>query len=344
MVGGMAFAVSALVKITQVPTRIGTIVSMTSEGIPLVLFDEATAPVKGRIAFPVSREQLERAIVEQQAVIGCFAEGDTTPTILMSRNQPPPLHCPDDESVDLDTLLAMIQIMRGNRQAPSTVGGAVRMRLRELQAPVRLARHNDARFCIEALARLPDVTHDLSPDQLDDLFALVSELHARGTAASKSEEKEASRWRREAGPRISRLQRKLDASRNAEADLRKQLTRIDIDASALQSAVHSSLSDDLPSLREVVGMTQPLRWRPDAKVALFDFFVGQCGVGKDDAEVRVGKIVNLVFDSNISVIEQPTSRSDERRGSEAVRKAVERKRASERKMRVGQVTQNPPQS
>ena len=208
------------------------------------------------------------------------------------------------------------------------------MRLRELQAPIRFARHNDPSFCIEALGRLPEVTRDLSPDQHDDLLALISELHARTLRRRK-----AKRRRRAAGVvRPAPVSRSFNAKRTPPATPRppqKELTRIDIPsgASVLQSAVNSSLPDDLPSVEQVVRMTQPPRSRPDAKVALYDFFVNQCGLEKNDAEVRVGKIVNHILGLKVAVIEQPRSRTDERKGSEAVRKAVSRRRTSDKSRR-----------
>jgi len=326
-------------KVTQIPTFFGTIVSVTADGAPLVLPDNATEPVEGRIAFPVSRADIERSIAERLTVIGKYVNGDTSkpPTILMGRNLPPRLDAPDDESVDLDTFLAGIHIMRCKGQPPSTVGGAVRRRLRELQTPIRLLRHTDANFCIESMAQLPEMTHDLSPDQRDDLLSLVAELHARGTAASVKEEKEANRWRRDAAVRLKKLRGKVEATRKTFGDLEKALTRADVPASTLGSVLQSvtlaSRSDDLPSSDEAIRMTQPPRSRPNPKVALYNFFVER-GVRKDDAAGRAGKIVNLVLKSNVAVVEQPRPRSDDRRGSEAVRKAVERENAAERKKRI----------
>jgi hypothetical protein len=56
--------------------RIGTVVALTPDGAPLVLFDGAATTTPARLAVPATFERLERAIIQRQPTVLVFENGD----------------------------------------------------------------------------------------------------------------------------------------------------------------------------------------------------------------------------------------------------------------------------
>jgi hypothetical protein len=140
-------------------------------------------------------------------------------------------------------------------------------------------------------------------------------------------------WAREGNRRIKRLRAKMRHARVAVGAVRDYLAKLDVPIGTpireiLSRAVTVLDSAGLNEAEDLIAFIRKTEPAEDGMLALYDFFVSDCRLKKNEAEVRVAKIGNQLWDWNVAVIETPRRLTDERKGCEAVRKAVERKKPS----------------
>lgn len=82
----------------------------------------------------------------------------------------------------------------------------------------------------------------------------------------------------------------------------------------------------LDEAKDIVSSLKATEPSEDAMLRLYDFFVQQCKLERSEAQIRVAKIGNHFWDWDLPVIEKPKRLRDERKGCEAIRKAVERRK------------------
>jgi len=142
------------------------------------------------------------------------------------------------------------------------------------------------------------------------------------------------RWEASRDRRARKVVRKATAAVSAIEDFRRYVKKIEIKwppaldeplVTAIQFLDPQAIEASIDQLK-VAPPLQPTRTRTDVMRDLYDFFVLECRLGdKGDATFRVGSIGNFYWDWDLPIIDEPKPKSDERKGCEAVRKAVERR-------------------
>jgi hypothetical protein len=186
---------------------------------------------------------------------------------------------------------------------------------------------------IKTLRKL-GVIEGLSAEQAAGLSSLVGEFYAQGDSVKwlTPQKRQRREWAREGHARIRKLRAKIKAARFAVNAVRGYLGQLDVPISrtvndALDSAVAALDPSQLENASRVIALLDPSSTtRPQAMVALYEYFVSVCKLPRDEAQVRTGEIGNYLWDWNVTVIKKPKARSDQRKGCEAVRKAIPRYR------------------
>ena len=212
-----------------------------------------------------------------------------------------------------------------------TIGDLVLKELRELKTMLSFLRDEGPDSSLASLASL-GVLQGLSDAQQRRLSALVTEFYAQGDAVKWliPQRQQRRAWAK-SGPRHLRmLKKKMVVAQTAMKAVRDHLKKIGVPAGrSLDSALSQALAVFDPiSLREpeaVVSSLAETEPSEDAVSALYDFFVLECRLRRNEAEVRVGNIGNYFWDWNYPVT--PRYGDGEKwKGCEAVRKIVARRK------------------
>jgi hypothetical protein len=218
----------------------------------------------------------------------------------------------------------------------STVGADVGNRLRELKDLVTFLRKvESAESYRRILARL-GVMEALTESQRDDLSLAVADLYATDTSAKwlASETKLRAAWAKDGHRRIHKLKTKLARVVAALKDVRDYIDDIGIATSpttddALNEAEAVLDPQALKHSEVLVASLSEAEPPVDAMLTLHELFVSY-GLKNNEAEVRVAKIGNHLWDWNVQVTERYSGRENWK-GCPAVRKAVRRRRATDKR-------------
>jgi hypothetical protein len=166
------------------------------------------------------------------------------------------------------------------------------------------------------------------------LAEIVADFAPFGTGDKRSEPHIRYRraWSDEGHERLDRLRKKLADATQAIRDVQEYVAEITIHpipsvTHTLDTAIESLSPKRLDDAEELVECLADIP-AENAMLTLYDFFVSDCGLEKHDAEIRVCRIGNQLWNWNVKIvdrIDEKRRRSDTRLGCEAVRKAVERK-------------------
>jgi hypothetical protein len=201
-------------------------------------------------------------------------------------------------------------------------------KLQELREGLSFLEEEPTHY-LSTLRRL-GVVAGLSYEQAVSLSSTIGQLYKQGDSVRWLEPHkcERRRWAREGSVRIRKLSSKLDAARSAILAVQEYSEQSDVPLSklvvdALDLAMSVLDPSELARAQSLVSTFEP-EPQDRAMLTLYDFLL-ECGVQRADAEVRVAKIGNQLWDWDVAFVIQPKPLSDERRGSEAVRKAIARR-------------------
>jgi hypothetical protein len=222
-----------------------------------------------------------------------------------------------------------------------TIGDSVLKELRELKTMLTFLRDEGPDSSRGSLASL-GVLQGLSDARQRRLSALVTEFYAQGDAVKwlAPQRRQRQAWANDGPRRLRILKKKMVAAQSAMKAVRDHLKKVGVLAGGrLDGPLSQALAVfDPTSLHEAEGVVSSLaKTEPSqgAILALYDFFVSQCGLQKNEAEVRVGKIGNYFWDWNVAVTEHYerhrgpvlTSRGAESlKGCDAVHQAIRRRK------------------
>jgi hypothetical protein len=177
------------------------------------------------------------------------------------------------------------------------------------------------------------VTKGFPYDEARRLSSLVGRLYAAGDTVKWLEPQKRERrvWLRDGNARIRTLRSKMTKAQVAIRSVRAHLNKISVPLEGatehafdyLDNALEPLSPHDAEPLLSVMKATEP---DGQAIGALFDFFTNEWSLPKDEAEIRTAQIGNHLWGWNFTVIERLKPKSDLRRGCEAVRKAVDRRK------------------
>ena len=217
----------------------------------------------------------------------------------------------------------------GPSPTPPSVGSVVLEKVREAAEGISNIRNDTLDDYVSIFDKL-NVSSDLSYEQLLTLASLVRQFYAEGDSVKwlNEPQREWRGWRDEGSRRITTLDRKASGARRAIAEVRDYMVSIGLGNrlldGTLEGAIAALNTDDLAeaaALIPSIKVTDVDR----AAVVLYDFLVHQCGLLQNEAEVRVGKIGNYLWDWDVKVVEEYGKRENWK-GCEAVRKAVRRRK------------------
>jgi hypothetical protein len=214
-----------------------------------------------------------------------------------------------------------------------TIGDEVLDKLKELhELLTSMPTHEGPNAYMNSLATL-GVAKDLSPAHHLELSALVARFYAEGNCVKWLEPQKRERrvWARQGHGRVRKVRKKMKDAGRAINAVRAYLKQIDI---AVDQTIDKVLDRsvavlDSSMLETAYGVISSLKTtdpHEGTMVALFDFFVNECGLHKNEAEVRVGKIGNYFWEWKVSVIEHYSGRGENWKGCPAVRQAVARQK------------------
>jgi hypothetical protein len=213
-----------------------------------------------------------------------------------------------------------------------TINEALLHKLREVAELLTFLRDSEGPDAYMDYMDQLGVAKGLSPDHHLKLSALVAGFYAEGNCVKwlEPQKRERRLWAREGLRRIKKLRVKMHQARTAVNAVRDYLTKIDVPIGAhirdtfsrAASALDSAGLAQAETLIDSMKRTEPAE---DAMVTLYDFFVSDCRLKKNEAEVRVGKIGNQLWDWNVDITERYPGEGENWKGCPAVRKAVARR-------------------
>jgi hypothetical protein len=213
------------------------------------------------------------------------------------------------------------------------IAAAIIEQLTEVQLLLPDRQHLGSPAAVMAKLRRIGVNAGLEPGKQADLAALVFDLDSKESPDKALQwlKRERRDWEKNGTQRIKNLRSSMVAAQKALESLLKELSRFGLLAgtTAVEKLRATLILLDVGPLRDAEELTKPARSkRPSRPVipALYDFFERDCGLKRDEAEIRVAKIGNRLWDWNYAIVEDVTQRSDTRKGCEAVRLQVRRHR------------------
>ena len=222
----------------------------------------------------------------------------------------------------------MSKVAEGQTNPIPTIGDVVLEEVRDLKTMLTFLRDEGPDQFLSSLRRL-GVLHDLSEAQQRTLSALVTEFYARADCIKDMAPMRRNRkaWAKDGASRIRTLKNKMAAARRTIEAVRSHLKRIGVTTGrGVDGALRQALAVLEPaSLHEAAAVVSSLETNESserAAVKLYDFFV-ECGLPKNEAIVRVGKIGNYLWNWDYPVTEC-YSGGEKWKGCEAVRKIVAR--------------------
>lgn len=218
-----------------------------------------------------------------------------------------------------------------------TIGDVVLEEVRELKTLLAPVRDEGPDSFLVALTKI-GVLQDLSTTQQRQLSALVTEFSAQGHRVKwlARQQRQRRAWAKEGPRRLQNLKNKMAKARTAIQAVRNYLENVEVITGstvndALDRAVAILDSAALQEAAAVVSSLETTEPSEDAILALYDFLASECGLKKNEAQVRVGKIGNSYWDWNVALAERYSGRGESWKGCAAVRKAVaRRKRTTDR--------------